>query len=207
MTAWASFYSRVLPYVPGCPAPQVDLALVDAAREFCKRTRAWVNQAAAQEGTGSQQAYNFVFPSESELVEVLRATVAGEDMAILSSREMPADWQEASPETDTLVDAIVVNNLNTAFRVYPPPASGDDIVIYQALQPTLAATGVGDIIYTEYAEAMASGAKYRLMAMPNKPWTNMDFAPFERAAFEDGIRMAANRVFRQGQRRTKLSVL
>lgn len=207
MTAWASFYPHVLPYVSGAPSLMVDQALRDAAREFCRESRAWVEQAAAVTGDGTTRQRSFVFASGSELVEVRRATVAGEDMTILSSRQMPADWQEDTPDAAALHDTLVVLNSQAAYVLYPIPADGAEIIIYQALMPTMTATGVGDVIFTEYGEQMAKGAIARLCSMPKKPWSDVDAAALAAAAFERGIHSAANRVFRQGQRRVKKAPL
>lgn len=207
MTTWASFYPHVLPYVSGCPSPMVDQALRDAAREFCRESRAWVEQAATVLGNGTTRQRNFVFPAESELVQVMRATVAGEDMKILSSREMPADWQETAPDAGELDDTLVVLNSQTAYVLYPIPASGQKIIIYQALMPTMTASGVGDVIFTEYGEQMAKGAIARLASMQKKPWTDLDTAAMSEQWFERAIHAAANRVFRQGQRRVRKAPL
>lgn len=207
MTAWAAFYPLVLPWVPGCPEPAVDLALRNAAREFCMATRRWQEQAAAQTGDGTTQQFALVLPTGAELVRVERCTVAGEDMDVLSASDMPADWQESDPDDGALTDKAVVLADNTGLLLYPTPADGDAIVIYQALKPTVTAAEVGDVIYDEHAEDVAHGALSRLMRLPGQSWTNFEAAAGYRTLFNESMHPAANWAGRQAPLRTGRTVL
>lgn len=197
MSAWSAFYPWVLPHVRGCPDPLVDRALCDAAREFCARSRAWQVKADPVASDGSTRTLEFVFPTGAELVRVERATVAGEDWAILNADGQPADADEASPE-ESLADTVVVID-KTQYQLWPVPGSGDEIVILMALQPTVAAEGVGNVIYEQWGEGMAQGALMRLKAMPKADWSDADGAALASGAFERAVHRAANWKFRQNR--------
>jgi len=203
MTSWSSFYPWILPEVRGCPQPLIDQKLRDAAREFCTRSRAWEERAATVTADGTTSLRSFVFAEAgSELVRVERATVAGEDQTILNSDGNPADWLETAP-ADELSDTLVVVS-RTQYRIWPTPVSGAAIVIYQALKPTNAGTGVGDVIYAEWGEQLARGAVARLKAMKGSAWFDADGAMLADRAFERAVHSAANWKFKQSRRlRTK----
>jgi hypothetical protein len=59
-----------------------------------------------------------------------------------------------------------------------------------ALKPSKTATTIPTEVYTDFEEALHSGARARLYAMPNKPWSNANQVKYERAMFEDAVRDA-----------------
>jgi len=59
-----------------------------------------------------------------------------------------------------------------------------------ALKPSKTATTIPTEVYTDFEEALHAGARARLYAMPNKPWSNANQVRFERAMFEDAVRDA-----------------
>lgn len=205
MAALSSFYPYVLPYVSGAPEPLIDQRLILAARELCE-ARVWVVKADAVEGDGTTRQRSFVLPADTELVRVTRCTVGGRPMHILNSSLAPADYLEANPQ-DLLTDSIVVLLDDDEYLLYPIPASGDDIVIWMALTPTLGATTIDDSLYARCADVIGHGAVAMLCEMLDKPWTNPDQAARSRTKFEDGMNLDANRVLRQGRMRTKASPL
>jgi hypothetical protein len=52
-----------------------------------------------------------------------------------------------------------------------------------ALAPTRKSTGIETFIYDLYSEGIAAGAKARLMAMPSKPFTDLNASMMYRAQF------------------------
>jgi hypothetical protein len=200
MKAWALFYPHVLPKVIGCPLPTVDFALVQAAREFCRRTAVWKEWAASFVTDGLTQTYSFVLPTGSELVKVTRASVDGDDYMIKGRDALPPDWSSLSATvltTDTDLDKTLVQISPTQYMLFPFPDAGITVQLEMALQPTLAATTVGDVIYDSYAEELSSGALKRLLSSPKADWFDADGAAVASGEFERAINSAANQDFRQ----------
>jgi hypothetical protein len=55
------------------------------------------------------------------------------------------------------------------------------------------ANGIGyipDDIYNRHEEALANGARWNLLKMPKKPWSDPASAAFYRREFNEGINMA-----------------
>ncbi len=193
MKTWDAFHPLVMPDVIGCPIPMVDLELRNAAREFCQYTKAWAEWADAFTATGSTNRFEFDLPNGAELVAAKRANVNGKDLNVFASDRLPGDWQQGN---DTGPDGSLVHIDTAEYVIYPRPLAGTAVAIEMALQPSMTASGVGDVILAKHAEAIAWGAKYRLLSKPNKAWTDPKSAAHARAEFERAVHHAANEGFR-----------
>ncbi len=189
MKLWADFYPRVMPYVMGCPAPVVDAALIDAAREFCEKTSCW-KQTERVYAIGGQSLLEFELPMYSEIVRVGRCIVNGLDYAIKPAADLPEDWESNQPSDHTLY-----HDTQQEYRLFPAPAQADVISMTTYLRPTLAGTGVDDETFALYAEAIAAGARAKLQRMPRQPWTDLNHAGIDGIDFMRQISAAANRDF------------
>jgi hypothetical protein len=64
-----------------------------------------------------------------------------------------------------------------------------------AFRPTLTATGIGDIVFDEFAEEVGTATKARLWAMKGQDWFAPDLAMDARQRTEGYIARAANLTF------------
>ena len=203
MKAWAEFHPLVLLHVLGCPNPVMDGALRHAAREFCEGSKAW-QETETFTGTG-EATFEFDLPSQSELVQVMRATVRGKDVDIYGAHHLPADWQERPPRNPGLYHVDV-----DQYALLPAPGVDEGIAITFAIRPSLFGRGIGDHVFATHAETIAAGAAARLLKMPRQPWTDIEQAAIFRTEFTTGIGHAANRPFMQTHptsRRVKKAVI
>ncbi len=205
MAALSTFRPYVLPHAPGAPNPVLDRALVLAAREFCEKTKAWVDEPTAVMADGTTSEFALDLPAGSELVKILRARVNGRDYDVLAYRELPEDWDAPDADSNALDRKVVLLADLTGYMVYPRPASGDTIAITQALQPVINSGSVGDFIFARYARAIGDGALADLLATAGKPYSNPDMATYRNGRFQDAIHRASNLGWRQGLSRSKSS--
>lgn len=199
MKAWAAFYPYVLPHVIGCPNPTVDHALRNAAREFCLRSKAW-EEPAEFEGDGASNRFDFDLPSQTELVQVARASVAGKDLDIFGADLLPPDWGTVPP-----CDGLYHLN-DEEYLVFPVPPAGAQVSVTLSVRPGPFGPGVGDAVFVSHVEAIAAGALSRLLKMPRQPWTDLEQAAISLGQFESGAGDGANRAFmhtRPATRRVK----
>lgn len=209
MKALSLFYPYILPKVIGCPLPTVDFALVQAAREFCRRTSVWKEWAASFVTDGLTQTYSFVLPATSELVKITHASVGGDYYDVKGRDALPPDWSSLTPAVataDTDLDKILVQLSPTQYMLFPFQLAGVTVQLEMALRPTLDATSVGDVIYDQYAEDLSHGVLKRLRSQRGTDWFDIDAAAEESIEFERAINVAANEAFRQrstSERRSK----
>lgn len=200
MKPWADFYPLVLTDVIGCPYPVVDQALLESAREFCLKTKSWVETDEFQ-AEGDTNRFDFALPVLTELVEVRRASVDGQELKVFGTAKLPTDWQTKDPEHDALFHETV-----DEYLIFPRPSAGQTIKVVSAVRPTLRGTGVGDDCYRFHAEGIAAGAKYRLFKKPRTDWRDLQLAEIALGEFNRAVSDAANRDFmhtQPGARRVK----
>lgn len=193
MKTWDNFHPLVRPDAVMCPVPMVDQALMLTARDFCLRTAVWREWADTFYANGLKNRFDFDLPSGAELVKATRALVDGQDVTVYPPGKLPSDWQTA---TTSGGKTFLVHIDLLEFLICPKPAAGIAVAVEVALRPTMNATGVGDVVFERHAEAIAAGAKARLLAQPGKAWTELAAAAMARAEYERAVPAAANEEWR-----------
>lgn len=204
MKALSLFYPYVLPEVAGASAPLVDQAIVLTCRDFCQRAAVWTEWMGAIP-PGTSNRFEFDLATSQELVKVVKALAGTTELDVLSYRDVPSDWMDA---TSTQLTNKLVHLEGNEFLVFPLPT--ESIYLQLAFKPTLSATSVGDVIYNSHAEDIGAGAKARLMAMRGMPFTDLTYASVHRQAYETAVTQTANLGFAHrspGTRVTKKAAL
>lgn len=194
MKTWDQFYPYILTDVIGCPLPLVDNALRLAAREFCQETSAIREWSGAVTADGVTPVFDFDLLTSQELVKVVKAIVNDVEYDVISYKELPEDWQNASPAS---IGNKVVQLDVLQFRVFPAPVAGDVIALQLATSPSHSATACNDDLVTRYADDIANGAKARLMTTKGNPWSDPSLGSYFRSQFSAGKRSAANEDIKQ----------
>jgi hypothetical protein len=184
-TNFSQWYDDVLPYVPGCPQAMALNAIRKAAIEFCEKSWAWIYNPAAQDVVASQIEYPFSTPSNAVVNKVLRAWYDNKPIHPLSPDqldEMFANWRTTSgtPEYHTQED-----ERNLLLVQVPAASLTGGLKMRLSLKPKFDAADIESRMYEEYREAIASGALYRLMSSPKKPYSDPNTAIFHKSAFDD----------------------
>jgi hypothetical protein len=202
MRALSQFYPFIEPEVMGCPYVVIDHHLRQALREFCDRTGVWQEWADALTLDGTTLTFDADLSSGQELVNVVRATLNGVDIDVLAGSGLPGDWDQAAPAK--LTKNTLVHFDSAQFMVFPTPTAGDVLRVLQALQPSLAATQVGDVLLNRWADEVATGCKARLMAMLGQSWSNPTLAAKYESEFDRKCRDAANNDFARGKQSRRM---
>jgi hypothetical protein len=188
---WAQFFPFIEPEVMGCPAALIEHHLRQAARDFCRRSKAWREWVDAVTADGVTNTFDYDLASGQELVAITRALINDRPLTVTAGRDLPDDWQETVP-TLTWKDTLV-HLTNEQYMVFPMPDAADVLRLEMAFMPTQASTGIGDIVFDEWADELATGCKARLWAMKGHDWAATDLALDARQRFEGYIARAANR--------------
>jgi hypothetical protein len=178
---WDDFFSDLLPDVNGCPSPSAELALLRSAQEFFERTGVWVAVFNVNV-TANVVEYPLPFPTDAELVKIERATYLGRDISVTAESQLPSDWRLNS---QSLANCIHTSNKKTV-NLLPVPVVAGSLNLDVILRPARSATGINDV-FSCYAEAIAHGAKVRLMSQKDKPYTNLSMVPYYEEKFNSSI--------------------
>ena len=186
MTPWSAWFPDVLLHAPGVPDPTAEHAIARSAREFLRRTRAWVEWLDPFSATEARaQEADFDLPTRSEVVRIERATRNGDSIEVRSYRELEADWTRHGDAQEVVSRDLRILTLTGAW------AAGEQVQVQVSLMPAINATGLPDEIAQRHFEAIAEGAKARLLATPAASFYNKAEAARATAAFESAVNKTA----------------
>ena len=192
MATWSAWFPDVLVHVPGAPNPTIEVALCRAAREFFRRTRAWMAWLdPATTLAGDNLEYDFDLPADTDVVRLERATVGGTPLGLMPWRQIKAD-----PVQHDVGERGLLSGDLLAFRLPGTFAAGEQVQALVSLMPTLAAADIPDELADRYREVIAEGAKAQLLVIPSTTFHNPPAAAIAKAEFERGIAQHAVDVFR-----------
>ncbi len=162
MALWRELHPEVLPYVPGCPDPMLDQEIRSAAIEFFRRTRVWGEWLDPVYAASSLREYDLEVPTGSEVVRIEQATRNGALLEIEGFRSVPTDPAQRAvdgPLSITTSDRVTV-------WLSQGVATGDRVQMRVSLMPSRTSTGIADTLFGQYRDAMADGARHRLLRVP-----------------------------------------
>lgn len=196
-----AFMSRLMPQVRGCPAPLAEQALVDAAIEFCEETgvvRATTDPIPLIAG---QATYDVDTPSGTEIVRVIRAWSGKRLLALAPAAAASSVYPFATsvgsdaPPTGDPVTLLVTDRQTVT--LYPTPDKAvEKLTLRVATRPQRGATRLEDALLYDWAEAVVSGALFRLASTSGQAFSDAALAQAAFARFwffVNRARIEANR--------------
>ncbi len=189
MARLADFYPLLKPYAPGVPEPAIDRALIDAADDFCRHSRALrtlADPVRVMPGQGEYELDLEVSGVDAFQVLTVELTRDGEqegrgvflepahaERHLSSERGEPEKFWMPAPNTVAL---------------WPLPKAAATARVTVALRPKLNATVLDDRLMQDWRTAIVAGALVRLLMAPGQ---SAELAGAYRAMFEAEIRRAA----------------
>lgn len=183
------FYPYILVEAPGCPDPLINLNLVAAAIEFCTKSLAWTAFTTAIPLVEAQSDYVITAPADAQALMARDVWVDGSRMVAKTADELAQvlpNWQTDTGTTPAYYNSAAARG---SIRVYPKPVgvTTQALTMRAAFIPTPAATALPDFLGQYHMEAIASGAKARLLNMPNVQWSNIALGVYHRQIFDNAI--------------------
>jgi hypothetical protein len=202
MKTHTDFLDYVMPDVPGCTVPIAELAIKNAIIEFCEKTLILQRDHIPITVVRNVVDYEFDPPTGYLIHKVMRAwykrsplvPIAPDDVGdaeVYNRAFAAADRQPGSPES-------LIQKDERTFALYPIPQEtvANGVTMRVALKPTRATNKIEDVIFEDYAEAIGSGAKARLMLSPSKPYSSPQLAALEAGKFNVKINEARQKAIR-----------
>lgn len=185
----SQLYSRIAPFVQGCPEPTIDQAVMDAVTEFAERTQIAFSQEAPIPLRDGVSTYH-VFPLAGLDIAMVRhvfcRTRELRKVTPTSLHDAIPDWQTISSSEPTHYGTFEEPGAITVYPKVRDP-NGATLVVMAAWQPAFGATSFPDDIGRRFYRDIVEGAKAHLLLMPDRKWTNPALAGVARANFEAGI--------------------
>lgn len=189
---WSDFYSWVLPSVPGCPNPTLDLHIRQAAIEFCRRTLCWVRTLDPVEANGMDIRFDLDLPSQTQAVKLMAVAVNGlEYLLVDTQRGLQLVRQGSGADFSFTQDKLTLD-------VHPLRARGDSIEVDMALAPSFNASSVETDVASPYVQEIAQGALATLQMIAGVAWSDPGLAAANKALFNQRVATVAMH-FARGQ--------
>jgi hypothetical protein len=202
------FLPYVLTDVPGCSDEVALSAIISAAIEFCERSMVLQTTHDPVNIVANRTDYDLEPPTGMVICKVMKAWYMGrklepcapDDMddvspynpAVASSGSSPTHYIQKDPRTITVWRA-------------PQSDGAKALTMRVALKPSRLAVSVDDVLFEDWADVIASGAKASLMIIPGKPFSAPQMGAINQGAFNSGINRALTRGYK-GYTRANLSV-
>jgi hypothetical protein len=184
------FLPYVLSEVIGCPDPTARLAIVSAAAEFCRESRAWSEIQDPVMLSEGVRDYDLEMPPQSYALTVLSIHIGSRKLTPVSMDQLAyvlPNWQTAIAPEPTHYNSAQERG---SVRVFPIPTdvvTQFGLVMRVAYVPTMSATTLPDFLGQRYMETIAAGAKARLMTTPGQVFSNANLGSFYRTQFDNAI--------------------
>ena len=189
---WSDFYSWVLPSVPGCPNPTLDLHIRQAAIDFCRRTLCWVRTLDPVEANGMDIRCDLDLPSQTQAVKLMAVAVNGlEYLLVDTQRGLQLVRQGSGADFSFTQDKLTLD-------VHPLRQRGDSIEVDMALAPSFNAGSVETDVASPHTQEIAQGALATLQMMAGVAWSDPGLAGINKALFNQRVATVAMH-FARGQ--------
>jgi len=186
--------SRVQPDVIGCPRPVVNNAVIDAIIKFCEETHI------IEQGFEHDVVSGDITAADNDSVNVLLTTYVSATLRPVVMTEFRIDgaiWEteyiELLNDLDDLSEIEVPRAKlfnypdRTHVKFYGIDVKDQRFYIKQVYAPLTTITTIDDWIYDRYHKAIEAKAKWELMSMPGKDWSNAGLAEYNLSLYRDGI--------------------
>lgn len=183
---------RIHDEYPAVPEALALRALADAAKEFCSRTHYWQESLPNINVRAGVTTYELALDSGIQLAQLLEVRLDG---VRLSPVALEVYRLRAEPLRADRPMGYVQWQPN-AIELINPPTEAETLTVVAALTLRLgaAAVNVPDDLVDEYGEALAAGAKSRLVRQAGQPWFAPDAVPLYTGPFYSAINTAKRRV-------------
>ena len=189
----SEFYPYLAPSFPGAPTPALNMAIIQAAQEFCEETNIWLQLLDPIDIVSLQYEYSLSVPSGMEAyadligVESVKYKQDGEDEDQFVSLKPLSEIQVDREARDGAVSAGWKYEEEPApgyyyidpatpgiLSLYPTPdtASAEGLLVRAILTPLDTATVLPDFLKQKWQRAIVYGAKEFLYSITSQPWAD-----------------------------------
>lgn len=202
--ALSVFHPYIALEVTGASDPLIDQAITDAAIEFCERSLIWRQKLDPIQIIANVPDYDVAVPAASMLSDVLDAELASggwlDPVNLATTQAERAAVNTIPPRKGEAAGYLMTDAEEGTLTVDPVPVKSDTLTLIAALKPARGASTLPNFLYQRWAEAIAAGAKMRLMRIPDKTFSNANAAMYYQGMFNDRISSAAMRAARANTR-------
>ena len=185
MTKYEDMLDDVIPELMGCSVELAINALRNTCIELFQKSWIYTQQMDTVPVVKDVAGYDLDSYSNQRVVGVVSAWFDGIRIHPLAAEMLNKNRLRWESEVGS-VEGYIIKESNL-IQLYRIPDKSGELIVTVALAPTTKSTGCETFVYDFYSEAIAAGAKARLMAIPSKPFSNINASMMYRAQFAAAI--------------------
>lgn len=170
MKPLSAFYSRIQPFLVGCPEPTIDQALVDAAIRFCEDSKAIHERGEPFLAQAGVSGYEIEAPTQQRVTSIRDVFVNGKRVNPIVGEVVPPASSNTAKPTHYYGSRVGGEFL---LQLYPTPDAAYEVVVDAAFAPVRNATQLDDDLLDLWVEAMVVGVIAKCAVLPNQPFTDI----------------------------------
>lgn len=190
-TSFSDLLDLLVLEVPGCPTALLTQQLQQATRKFCEESEAWREKLAAISLVAEDVTYTLTPTYTCEIRRILEVWIRTADDVTNGNDGTLQGYDKYT--FDPLTKVLTLDD-----SIEPQESITGGLVVKVALVPylktdvhtALIAGGVTAAFLNLWAEPIMAYAKWSLMRMPGKAWTNPQLAVMHLADYRDGVTRA-----------------
>ena len=202
------FYPFIATHVPGAPELLMEHSLRQAAIEFCRASEYWQEKAQPLQIITNVREYELEAAEAHDAGVIRPLTVAIEHLNLKPVEEAALSRMRPSWRDDVGHPQRYVTyhpSLIVLDRAPALPLNQKTLYCTLALKPSQDAQTLPRWLYEDFAEPVAAGAIWRLMATPGKEYSAPEMAGAYRQMFNQAVdRARARRVLAEGRGSQKI---
>lgn len=194
MTDLEVFLPSIMPYAPGCPEPVAFAKIVWAARELCRRSRAWRGCDSFEVTDGCKVV---CVPEGAELLEIETARwdeIPLEPIAFADLEREHQRWRTDDGNPKYITQA----NMNSV--ALAPAGQSGTLHLSLYLTPAEGAEQLPDFLAAHYRSTIADGALGEILMLPMQSFTDPERAVFYAQRFASKLDQLSTRNIKGQQR-------
>lgn len=195
MTPLSAFRSRIAPRVPTALDYTIDLAVLDAAIDFCEQTL--ICKGALDPVLtvpGEPQCDLDAVSTNQSVIKIMRAWAKDIELTAIAEDDVDTplmyDPNVAGLQSASGMPRAFTEPAPGAIALYPIPDAAYPLTIRAAMKPKRSAKEVEDVLFENWVEEISHGALQRLFLTPGMPFTNDKLAVFHAGQFKAGVNKA-----------------
>ena len=171
---------RVQLHLSGCPTPVIDRYLLDTTIETCEKTLAWQYEQPPVKLSPGGCEYRYDTRWEAE-VHALQSASVNDSMLIPATVQQIMDCSPRWPNEDISRRSRprLITSLDADHFAVAPSPDGDEEYIVRAityLKPLRTSRTMDKAVLDELEECIVYGTLWRLLEIPNRPWSNNELS-------------------------------
>lgn len=201
--AIASWESKITPYVPNLAYPAFLNAVRDAAIDFCERSEIWRESLDRIDVVADEESVDLAVPAAlyAEIVGIGNVKYKEADAADTQFRNLDpyskiqenlSSYGSWEFQTSTQPNGHYLGEDKTTLYFYKIPTVESllGLLVEVILKPDKTCTTLPDLLWNNWEQAIADGAKGILLGQNAQPWFNPQLAGVWMSAFERKIEEA-----------------